>query len=180
MKNWNLIVTIVPGPGHVHEALEHLRALGRFALSSFKDVCVGQVQDVTAFLDGLHAARASGESWVDFIGRVLPIQRTFAFTPESLQERIKEAVTPLLAEMRSGSFHVRLERRGLAGRIPTQEIERAVADHVFTLAQAQGVQLETDFADPDYVVVIETLGEQGGVALIPREVRNRYPWVHVR
>lgn len=180
MRDWNLIVTIRPGPGHMHQVLGQLRALGRFARPSFADVCVGQVEDVPAFLDRLHAARASGESWVDLIGRVVPVQRTFTFTLESLEDKIKEAVAPLLAGMQSGSFHVRLERRGLAGKIPTQEIERAVADHVFSLAQAQGVRLQTDFKHPDYVVVIETLGEQGGVALITRELLNRYPWVHVR
>jgi hypothetical protein len=53
------------------------------------------------------------------------VERTFTFTPESLTEQIKETVTPFVEHMRSGTFHVRIERRGLAGKIATQEIERA-------------------------------------------------------
>jgi hypothetical protein len=69
---------------------------------------------------------------------------------------------------------------GLAGRIPTQEIERAVADHLFTLAHAHGTHLETDFEDPDCVVAAETIGDQCGVALITRELSSRYRFVQAR
>lgn len=179
MRDWNLIVTITPGPQHVHHVLKHLRSFGHFALSSFMDVCIGHVEDVPEFLDRIQAARAREEEWAGVIGRVIPVQCTFTFTPESLEDRIKEAVAPLVAGMRSGSFHVRLERRGMAGKIPTQQIERAVADHVFALAQAQGTRLETDFEHPDYVVVAETVGERAGVALLTRELSSRYPFVHV-
>jgi tRNA(Ser,Leu) C12 N-acetylase TAN1 len=75
---------------------------------------------------------------------------------------------------------VRLERRGHAGEIATPEVERAVADHLFTLAAARGLQLRTDFTDPDYIVVAETLGDECGVALITRAMRTRYPFVHTR
>lgn len=114
------------------------------------------------------------------IARVILVQRTFTFTPESLADKIKDAVAPFVDLMRSGTFYVRFERRGLAGRNPTQEIERAVADHLFTLAQAHGTHLETDFEDSDRVVAAETIGDQCGVGLITRELSSRYPFVQVR
>jgi len=40
--------------------------------------------------------------------------------------------------------------------------------------------LRTDFDDPDYLVVAETLGEEGGVGLVTREQRSRYPFVEAR
>ena len=99
---------------------------------------------------------------------------------ESLEPQLKQAAAALLERVPAGgSFHVRLERRGLAGRVATQEIERAVAEHLFELAAARGIALRTDFQDPDFVVAAETVGEECGVALVTRELRARYPFVRV-
>lgn len=160
--------------------LHQLGRLGRFKPSSFKDVCIGQVDDADRFLEAVRSARANAEGWANLIARAIPLQRIFTFTPESFADKLKEAVAPFVEAMRSGSFYVRVERRGLAGKIPTQQVERAVADYLFGLAQARRVHLATDFENPDYVVVAETLGEQCGVALITRELSSRYPFVQVR
>ena len=180
LKDWNLILTVVPGPRHVRQVLDQLGRLGRFRPSSFKDVCIGQVDDVERFLEAVRSARADAEGWANLVARVIPLQRVFTFTPESLATKLEEAVAPFVEGMQSGSFYVRVERRGLAGKIPTQQVERAAADHLFGLAQARGIHLATDFDNPDYVVVAETLGEQCGVALITRELSSRYPFVQVR
>lgn len=180
LKDWNLLVTLVPGPHHVRQALDELRRLGRFAPSSFKDVCIGKVDEVARFLEDFQAARTAGQEWTHLVARIIPVRRVFTFTPESFARQLEEAVAPFVDEMRSGSCYVRIERRGMAGKIPTQQIERAVADHLFGLAQARGIQLVTRFEDPDYVVVGETLGEQCGVALITRELSSRYPFVKPR
>ena len=57
---------------------------------------------------------------------------------------------------------------------------REVADRLFAIAAQQGKALRTDFDDPDYLVVAETLGEEGGVGLVTREQRSRYPFVEAR
>jgi tRNA(Ser,Leu) C12 N-acetylase TAN1 len=180
LRDWNLLVTVVPGPRHVRQVLDQLGRLGWFKPSSFKDVCIGQVDDVARFLETVRSARANAEGWANLVARVIPLQRIFTFTPESFADKLKEAVAPFVEAMRSGSFYVRVERRGLAGKIPTQQVERAVADHLFGLAQAHGIHLATDFENPDYVVVAETLGEQCGVALITRELSTHYPFVQAR
>jgi tRNA(Ser,Leu) C12 N-acetylase TAN1 len=180
MKNWNLVVTVVPGPGHVHRVLDALRRWGEFHSSNFKDVCLGRVEDTTALLEAIRDARESGEEWCDSLGRVIPIERIFHFTPETLTEKLKEAVTPFCDRMQSGTFHVRLERRGLTGEVISPKVEREVADHLFTLAEARGKSFHTAFEDPDYVVAAETLGNDCGVALLPRELRARYPFVQTR
>ena len=178
MRQWDLIVTIVPGPRHVRYTLAQLRRLGQFTASSFKDVCIGQVQGVSGFLESVRAARDSGERWAHLIARVIPVERTL--TPESLTEKIKETVTPFVEHTRSGTFHIRIERRGLAAKIATQEIERAVADHPSNLAQAHGIQLETDFDAPGFAIAAKTHGDHCGVALITREISTRYPFVQTR
>jgi hypothetical protein len=180
MKDWNVILTVVPGPHHARDLLGALSGRGRFAFSDFKDVLLGQVADVPAFLAGLLEAGAAGARWLANLARVIPVEQRFRFSPESLEPQLKQAAAALLDRVPAGgSFHVRLERRGLAGRVATQEIERAVAEHLFELAAARGIALRTDFQDPDFVVAAETVGEECGVALVTRELRARYPFVRV-
>lgn len=177
---WNVIVTVRPGAGHEHQLLGALAQFGRFRPTRFPGVCMGRVEDAAALLEALRHAVQSGKHWADRLARVIPVEATFTFTPETLAEQFKQAAAPFVDRMASGSFHVRLERRGLEGKVPSQAIEREVADHLFAIAARQGKALRTDFEDPDYLVVAETLGEECGVGLVTREQRSRYPFVEAR
>jgi len=177
---WNMIVTTLPGRPRFLAALGGLRRLGEFRATSFRDVCLGRVEDGTLFLEALLAARAGGEPWALAVARAIPVEQTFAITPETLAAQLEAALAPLAARMGAASFHLRLERRGLAEKLPSDRIERAVADHLFSLAEARGVTLHTSFDDPDYVLVAETVGAECGVALLPRAMRERYPFVAAR
>ncbi len=174
---WNVLITVRPGPGRWRELLGALAGLGRFRPTAFRDVCVGEVADLKAFLEALRGAQADAKPWFAHLGRVIPAETTFAFTPETLAEQFKRASEPFLERMRSGSFHVRLERRGLEGKVPSPAIEREVAEHLYALAERQGKAMRTAFEDPDYVVAGETVGGECGVALLTRELRARFPFV---
>jgi tRNA(Ser,Leu) C12 N-acetylase TAN1 len=178
--DWNAIVTVKAGPGYQRELLGALAGLGRFRPTAFHGVCTGHVDDVAAFLEAIRAARETGKPWADRLARVVPVERVFGFTPETLGDQLREAVAPFVARMSGGSFCVRLERRGLAGRVPSAEIERAAGEHVHELAAAQGKPLKTELADPDFVIAAETLGAVCGIALLPRALRERYPFVQLR
>jgi adenylyl- and sulfurtransferase ThiI len=65
---------------------------------------------------------------------------------------------PLVARMTEGTFHVRLERRGLLGQVMSQEVERQVGEHLQALAEAAGKRLQVSFTNADYVVAVETIG----------------------
>ncbi|MFN3566141.1 MAG: THUMP domain-containing protein [Burkholderiaceae bacterium] len=175
-----MIVTVQPGPGFRRELLGALARFGRFRATPFRDVCVGRVDDRTAFLDALRDARAAGAPWTQRVGRVIPADAVFWFTPQTFTDRLKETVTPLAERIGSGSFCVRIERRGFAGEVKTQDIERAIGEHVHALAAAQGKTLRTQFDDPDFVIAVETLGNECGVALLPRALREAYPFVRAR
>jgi tRNA(Ser,Leu) C12 N-acetylase TAN1 len=82
--------------------------------------------------------------------------------------------------MPAGSFCVRIERRGFAHELKTQDLERAIGEHLHALAEAQGKPMRTVFDDPDSVVAAETLGSECGVALLPRSLREHYPFVQIR
>jgi len=178
--DWNVLVTVRPGFAHEHSLLGALARFGTFRATPFRDVCAGRVEDVAAFLEAIREAAEAGKPWVAYLARAIPAESVLSFTPETVVERLKEAVAPLLGRMADGSFCVRLERRGLAGQVASSEVERAIADHVHALAQARGMRLRTDLSDPDFVIAIETLGEECGVALLPRAMRERYPFVQTR
>jgi len=180
MRNWNVLITVLPARGGTRALLGALSPLGEFHGTSFKDVCVGLVDDRETFFSALLDAMQSGKRWFRHVGRVVPIAHTFQFTVESLPGQFKEAVTQLARDMRGGTCFVRLERRGLHGEVHSTDIEHAVADHLFSLVQARGGSLRTDFHDPDYIVVAETLGTECGVGLITRELRARFPFIRVR
>jgi tRNA(Ser,Leu) C12 N-acetylase TAN1 len=180
MSDWNVVVTIMPGPRNEQRVLGGLQRFGKFRRAGFKDVCVGTADDIGALLEGVHDALAAGKAWARAIGRVIPIDATFPFIAETLTESLKSAAAPLAARLVGGTFCVRLERRGLAGEINSPEVERALADHVLGLAQAAGRQLGVSLKDPDFLLVVESIGNDCGVGLITRELRSRYPFIQVR
>ncbi|MEX0958627.1 MAG: THUMP domain-containing protein [Burkholderiales bacterium] len=177
MREWNVIVTVMPGPHHERDLLGGLSAHGRFFRTAFRDVCIGWVNDADVFLEAVQSARLAGKRWPRHLGRVIPIEQVFAFTPDNLAQRLNQATAPMIDRIAGGSFHVRLERRGLAASIPSQEIERKMADNLYALAGAKGVRLATDFEDPDCIIVAETVGNECGIALITRSLAARYPFV---
>jgi len=177
VKNWNVVVTVVPGPGRQARLLGQLRRLGDFERTEFKNVCLGHVEDAAQFLEALRFARENGKPWIADLARVIPVEQTFSFTPETLTGQLKQAVVPFVARMTEGSFYVRLERRGLLGQVMSQEVEREVGEHLQALAEAAGKRLQVSFANADYVVAVETIGAQGGITLLDRTFRERFPFV---
>lgn len=151
--------------------------MGKFHTTEFKDVCIGYVEDVTNFLEAVRQAEAEGAHWVKELGWVIPVEKAFHFTPETLVEQLKEAVTPYISRISGGMFYVRLERRGLIGQVISPEVERSVADHLFALAEKEGHEVMASFKDADYIVAAETVGHECGVTLLARDLRQRYFFV---
>lgn len=180
MKNWNVIVTVAPGPGRESRLLREFRRVGYFQPTEFKDVCIGHVEDAAEFLETLRTARENDEPWLSDLARAIPVEKTFLFTPDNLAEQLKQEAAPFVARMDAGSFYVRLERRGLLGRVMSQEVERQVGGHLVALAKAAGKELRVSFTDADYIVAAETVGSQCGLALLDRPLRERYPFVLAR
>lgn len=178
MKRWNVLVTTAPG--EERELLPALNRLGTFARSEFKGILTGEVENVDQFLEAVQRASEEHAPWKPHLLRVLPVERTFPFTPQTFEQQLREAVMPFLQRMASGTFYVRLERRGYKGKINSPEVERQLGAAVVEGAQQQGKTLHVSFHDTDYVIVAETVGDQCGVALITKELRARYPFVKIR
>jgi tRNA(Ser,Leu) C12 N-acetylase TAN1 len=68
----------------------------------------------------------------------------------------------------------------MKGRLHTPTLERDLADRVWRMLEARGRVPRVDFGDPDGVLVVETLGDQAGITLLPRALRAKYGFVRVR
>jgi len=121
MKDWNILVTTPPE--QERELLPALNRLGQFMRSDFHGLLVGRVAEVARFLEDIRLAGEEHAEWRQYLLRVLPVESTFSFTPQTFEERLREAVTPLVQRMTGGTFHVRLERRGHKGTILSPAVE---------------------------------------------------------
>jgi len=157
-----------------------LRRLGRFRPGGYRNVVVGAVEDRAAFLDRVAEALARDPLLPTALARLLPIDHTLRFTLETALDDLAVAAEPLVDRLEGDAFFVRLERRGLKGRLHTPTLERDLADRVWRMLEARGRTPRVDFRDPDGVLVVETLGDQAGIVLLPRALRARYPFVRIR
>jgi hypothetical protein len=60
------------------------------------------------------------------------------------------------------------------------QVEQRLGEYVIEIAKQQGKPLQVSFHDSYHVAVVETLGHVGGVALLTRDLRERYPFVKIR
>ncbi|MGZ5140976.1 MAG: CBS domain-containing protein [Burkholderiales bacterium] len=122
-SRWNILLTLQPARGAVHELLDALHTFGEFRITPFHYVCTGWVKDTTTFLDALLEAQQAGRRWTTHIARVLPVAHTFDFAPDSLEAKLEDAVDRIAADVDGGTCFVRVERRGLPEQLQTAELE---------------------------------------------------------
>ncbi|TKS61251.1 MAG: hypothetical protein EWM72_00738 [Nitrospira sp.] len=174
---WNVVVT---ARDHEQRHLARLvKRLGDFWWTPFLGVLVGRVEDHEAFCDQLRRSEEDNPGFLHPLARLVPIDRTFAFQVESLSAQLGRAVLAYADRIDSGSFYVRIERRGHPGAIHSQpleqELDRTLMDHL----QEQGAAPRIDFKDPDAIVAVELIGDESGIGLITRTMRERFPFVKV-
>jgi hypothetical protein len=175
---WNVLATSLEGR---REALLFaLRRLGRFRRGGYRNVVVGLVGDRTALFAAVRDALAGDLLLSTGLARLVPIDVTVRFTAETAVDVLAAAAEPLVDALPEGSFFVRLERRGMKGRLDSPTVERALGDHVWQRLVARGRTPRVDFRDPDHVLVVETLGDEAGIGVVPRTLRTAFPFVRIR
>jgi len=155
------------------ELLEELREFGDFQRTDFRDVIKGEVEDLEVFLRALERRIPTS------LSRVVPIEKSFEFSPDMAVEQFSEAVKPLIERLRKGeSFCVRVERRGLKGSLSSQQVAKEVGTLIFeVLKERDEVEPRVDLEDPDKAVIFETLGKWCGVGIISKEMRKEYSYL---
>jgi len=152
------------------ELLEELKGLGDFQITSFRDVIRGKVEDLSVFLEQL------GKGEVFSLSKVVPIEKSFQFSPDKVVEEFCEAAKPLLQTIKKGeAFCIRVERRGLKGRFSSQRVaEEGGSFIVKALEERDQAEPRVNLEDPDKAIIFETLGRWCGIGIISREMRKRY------
>lgn len=175
---WNVLATAQSGA--LPRLVPLLRRFGRFHRSPFRGLILGTVPDPGGFLEDLGTACQQNPELLHVVARAIPVDEVFGVTPETLETRLKAAVEPYAGRIEGGTFHVRVERRGHKGEWHTQPLERTLDEHLLGILRARGLEPRITFDDPDWIVVVELVGDECGVGAISREQRQRYPFVRVR
>lgn len=178
MRPWNVLATSLEGRRDA--LLIALRRLGEFRPGGYRNVVVGQVETPTAFLDRVRDALATDLLLPTALAKVVPVETTLRFDPVDPLLALGPAAELFLDRLAAGPFFVRLERRGLKGRLHSPTLERDLADRLWRALEAGGHSPRVDFRDPHAVLVVETLGDEAGLGLLTRSLRQQYPFVRIR
>lgn len=177
MPDWNVVVS-VRAAGY-KAARHYLKTLGRVERTDYYNVLALTVDDRELFLEALARDTALQPELRASLARVVPLRGSFVFqNPADFEAQARAAVLAFLPELAQRSFHVRMHRRGFRGRLRSQEVERLLAGLLLERLEAAGTPAQVRFHDPDAVLVVETLGQWAGFALITREQRARYPFLN--
>ena len=106
--------------------LHWLRRHGAFRGGGYRNVAIGRVAAVPAFLDAVRDDLARAPGLAAALGRILPIERTLHLDPADALASLEEAIVPLHPRLAGGSYFVRLERRGLRDALHSTDVERTL------------------------------------------------------
>jgi tRNA(Ser,Leu) C12 N-acetylase TAN1 len=175
--DWNVVVTCRQGGQRVVRRALH--PFVRLRRAGFRNVLVGHVDDVDALLAAVAELLERRRSLHSSLGKLLPVERTFAVDVPSFHEQLAAAAPDLVERLLGHSFHVRIERRGHKGVINTHAAELALGEALYGALEARGGKPTVTFSDPDVVVAVEIIGDVAGLGLVTRALRQQYPFVRV-
>ncbi|NMX20892.1 hypothetical protein C5S30_00300 [ANME-1 cluster archaeon GoMg4] len=174
MEDWNVVVI---GDGdREKELLENLEEDGEFERSGFRDVVIGNVEDIVEFLEDAEHNK------YPYLKRVIPIDDAFFASPENLIDILKKRVEQYIDEIEPGeTFGFRVERRGMKEDISSQKVEREVGGYFYDLVEkVHGRKPKVNLKNPDKLIAIEIVGNRCGLSFITREMREKYSVIKVK
>jgi tRNA(Ser,Leu) C12 N-acetylase TAN1 len=170
---WNVTVTFSEPTFGTSRRL--LRRWGDLHPTGFFNVAVMAVPNAGAFLDAFAAAVNETPGILNAFSHLVAFEHVFDFKDAAEFEATAREIALSYAPRLAGkTFHVRLRRRGLKGELSTPGEERFLDDSLLAALEAAGKPGKISFEDPDYVLLVETVGNRGGMALWSREDLRRY------
>jgi hypothetical protein len=177
--DWNVLVTLAEPTYRVARKL--LARWGSLRRTLYFNVAVMAVADPASFLREFGTAVEQSPGILNAISHVVPFEHLFEFEDMAeFETTAREIALTYVPRLIGKSFHVRLHRRGLRGTISTPAEERFLDEALLGALAAAGGPGRISFEDPDCVLLIETVGQRGGLALWTREELKRYPFLPLR
>lgn len=174
MLDWNVVVTT--HENRYRHARAFLAPMGELRDTDFYNVLVMRVDEPEAFLARIEQHLEAFTEARQTLARVLPVTVTFRYqTPEEFERKATDAVRGWLAQLAGKRFHVRMHRRGFKGRLSSLEEERFLDHFVIEELIKQGQEATIDFANPDWIIALDTVSQRAGLSLWSREARLRHP-----
>ncbi len=174
---WNVLAT-AKDKQQRHLA-KRLRRFGDFRWTQFRGVLVGRVEDQQAFFEQLRRCEENEPGFLRPLAKMVPIDRLFTFTVENLPTVLKSMMADYVDVIDSGTFYVRVERRGHAGAFHSRELEQELDRAVVESSAVRGEAPVVSFDDPDVILAVETVGDECGVGALTRALRSRFPFIRV-
>jgi tRNA(Ser,Leu) C12 N-acetylase TAN1 len=179
MKDWNVIVTVNDSCGYRH-ARQRLRQFGTVEGTEFHNVLVMRVPDADALLAALAEMMRDDMSLFNDLSRLVPAHVTFDFaTKEEFETNALTAILGWAGRMAGQTFHIRFHRRGFGDQLRSLSEEKLLDTALLNRLAEIGRPGRIDFADPDYVIDIETAGNRAGLSIWTREDLRSYPFLRV-
>ncbi|MGD8616109.1 MAG: hypothetical protein PVI91_10640 [Gammaproteobacteria bacterium] len=171
---WNAVVTVYEG--HYGLALQLLGSFAEVSGTDYFNVLALRAEDPVELLETLESAAGRDPAINASLSRVMPVTETFAFqTPQEFEERARDTAALWLPCLVGQCFHVRMHRRGFKSRLSSQEEELLLDRFLLQRLQAEGESARIGFEQVDFILALETLGQQAGMSLWSREQIQRHP-----
>jgi len=153
-------------------ALKALGNYGRFRRSGYPKVIIGEINPDCS-LSELGAATDSS------VLRLFEAEQCLDFERDDVTETLCLALEPQAHRVCGRRFFVRARLRSMKGRLETPAVERALGAFLFNRARQLGEPATVDFAEPDLVLAVETIGARVAWALIDSQMLS-LPFIRTR
>jgi tRNA(Ser,Leu) C12 N-acetylase TAN1 len=174
-KEWNLLLTTF---NHHHDHLmNYLKKHGDFWWTEFRDVAMGHVPQVPKFIREFQADTQKDSTLQHLISRLVPIDESFEFQKATFLADLKKRILRYADMVKDASYYIRFERRGHGDDLRRPEVELKVGDALWDHLKGKGLKPVVSFADPDYILVIELVGDQCGLGHIDRSQLKTYSFI---
>lgn len=176
MQDWNVIVTV--RESGFKRAFRFFSEYGPLNKTGFFNVLTLRASNLDRMMDELREKVAEDPSILEWLARVVPLAHRLSFqTGEELESKAREILLPWVPELAGKSFHVRMHRRGMKGKVSSWETERRLNEFLLEELEKAGTPGHISFQDPDAVIALESVGSVAGLSLWTREDLERYPFV---
>jgi tRNA(Ser,Leu) C12 N-acetylase TAN1 len=167
--DWNVVVSIYQDG--FPRARRALAKLGDVRPTGYYNVLMMSADDdPLELVSAVEQLTEEKPALYDAIARVAPAMQQFEFhSAGEFKERTKSIVLGWAPGLGGKSFHVRLHLRGAGHDLHSTDMEKFLDDALVEATALTGTRARISFANPDAVIVIDTIGDRGGASIWTRE-----------